>query len=178
MTEDTQHHALQQTILQGYLRQQLNEVQQAASSSQPYNNNANALVPAASVRMPTNAELETFKGQVRAWIELDNTLKKLQAAARERRATKQQLTEKITSFMARFNIEDLSTRDGKIRFKTVMVKPNLSRKALQQRLIEAFPSTHSADELMQRVFVPSPEERVERPTLRRVSVRTSRVDTQ
>lgn len=153
---------LQQKILQGYLKQQLHEVQQPSTST--------ALQ---TVSIPTNEELEAFKAHVRTWIEVDNTLKKLQQATRERRTIKQQLTEKITAFMARFNIEDLSTRDGKIRFKTRQVKAPLSKKTIQQRLLEMYPRAKTAEELTTVVFDTS--ERVERATLRRVTVRPSHV---
>lgn len=161
---------IQQTILQGYLRQQLHEAQQQQHLHPHSQPNGGAMTTAVqNMQIPSNDELEEFKAQVRKWIDMDNTLKKLQNAVRERRDIKKQLTEKITAFMARFNIEDLSTRDGKIRFKVAQVKPPMSRKTIQQRLIEMYPRVNSAEELTTRVF--TVDERVERATLRRVTVR-------
>lgn len=126
---------------------------------------------AALMELPPNASLEEFKAHVRTWMEIDGTIRKLQAAIRDRKQLKKQLAEKILDFMARYNIEDLNTAQGKLRYHVSHVKPSLSKKAIKEKLAEAYPKARSADELVKEVFDNSV--RVERPTLRRVHVRNA-----
>lgn len=121
--------------------------------------------------VPPTALLEEFKTQVRAWIDTDNSIRKLQQALKERRELKKQLTEKLIAFMARYNIEDLNTRDGKLRFKVAHVKPSLSKKDIQDRMVQLFSEARSGEELSKRIFQEM-RQPVERATLRRIQVKT------
>ena len=73
-------------------------------------------------QVPSNEELENFKNQVKQWIEYDNQIVKLKQALKERRRVQDQLTERIGSFMSKYNIEDLNTKHGKIRCKIIDIK--------------------------------------------------------
>lgn len=148
--------AIRQTVLQSYLSQQLQ-----------YSGGGSII----ATDVPTPAVLEEFKTQVRTWIDLDNTIKKLQQALRERRDLKKRLTEKLVAFMARYNIEDLNTREGKLRFKVALVKPSLSQKAIQERMVKLFSEAQSGEDLSRRIFQ---DERpaIERASLRRIQVKT------
>lgn len=90
------------------------------------------------VEVPDAVALENFKQQVRTWVELDSSIKKLQAALKERREYKKLLTQKVLDFMAKFNIEDLNTKEGRLRYNVVYVKPSLSQKVIKSKLLDFF----------------------------------------
>jgi hypothetical protein len=102
--------------------------------------------------LPTPEELEEFKNCVKAWIDMDNNVKKLQQAMRERNAIKKQITEKITNFMSKFNIEDLNTKDGKLRYRVTQVKVTPKPTEIKTKLIEYFSPETTAEELTKKIF--------------------------
>jgi hypothetical protein len=129
---------LKTQILSQYLSQQMSTT--TASSS----TNTNTL--------PNPEELEEFKNCVKAWIEIDNTVKKLQQAMRERNAIKKQITEKITNFMSKFNIEDLNTKEGKLRYRVTQVKVTPKPTEIKTKLVEYFSPETTAEELTKKIF--------------------------
>lgn len=84
--------------------------------------------------LPDSASLDEFKNQVRIWMELDHSIKQLQQLSRERRTFKKLLTEKILTFMARFNIDDLNTKDGRLLYKMTYVRSPLTQTTIRQRV--------------------------------------------
>ena len=56
--------------------------------------------------------LESFKNDVRMWMELDNSIRRLQAAIKERREAKKIINARILDFMSKYKIDDLNTREG------------------------------------------------------------------
>ena len=120
--------------------------------------------------MPDDEALDAFKADVRTWLELDNTIRPMQAGVRERRNAKRSLTTRVLDFMSRYNIEDLSTRDGRLRFQVSYVRAPLSHGAIRTR-IESYYSAPGRDvaaglELSGAVF--GNRERCERTSLRRL----------
>ena len=123
-----------------------------------------------SIELPDQAVLDDFKNQVRMWVEIDNNIRKLKQAARERNAIKKQLTEKILKFMAKYNIEDLNTKDGsRLRYKVSQVKEPLTAQKIKERLEQNINNIHSVDDLHEKVFTTN---KVEKVTLRRLKKRT------
>jgi hypothetical protein len=105
------------------------------------------------IELPDAAILDEFKNHVRAWIEIDNVIRKLQAAVKERNALKKQLTEKILRFMSKYNIEDLNTRDGsKLRYKAGKSTAAPSKAQIKERLMQYYGNVASIDELTEKVF--------------------------
>ena len=165
-----------------YLAQQ----QHAAAPPQPpqaFQNNyedgeGDGTSSGAIVEVPTNEELEDFKNQVRIWLELDNTLRKLKAAVKERQAAKRELTDRILDFMGRYNIEDLNTRDGKLRYKVVSVKEPLTQNVIKSRIKEKIQSG-SVSDTDPDVVVADVFERsgtVKKAVLKRLKRRSARMD--
>ena len=112
------------------------------------------------------ALLEEFKNQVKAWWEIDTSIKRLQIAVRERKKAQTVLSEAILRFMQENNIEDLNTRDGMLRYKSSYVKAPLSQKAIKQKLIEQFNHDERAKEAITRVF--EDRNKIEKVSLRRM----------
>ena len=98
------------------------------------------------------ALLEEFKDNVKQWLELDNQLKRLAAASKERRKKKNDINLKILEFMGKFNIEDLNTKDGIIRYKKTFVKEPLSQKTIKTKLEELFKDDQENFEKIAKIF--------------------------
>lgn len=141
---------LKNQILSNYLSQQMTATSPDTARAQ---------------QLPTPEELEEFKNFVKTWIEVDNSIKKLQQAVRERNAIKKQITEKITSFMGKFNIEDLNTKEGKLRYRVTQVKVTPRPTTIKTKLLEYFSPDTSAEELTRKVF--ESDQIVEKHSLRR-----------
>mgnify|MGYP001435234617 FL=1 len=114
------------------------------------------------------ALLEEFKSHVKDWLELDNQLKRLAAAAKERRKKKNDINLKILEFMGRFNIEDLNTKEGIIRYRKTYVKEPLSQKTIKTKLEELFKDDLDTFEKVQKIF--TEREKIEKASLRRLKL--------
>jgi len=114
------------------------------------------------------ALLEEFKSHVKDWLELDNQLKRLAAACKERRKKKEDINLKILEFMGRFNIEDLNTKEGVIRYKKSYVKGPLSQKIIKNKLEELFKNDQDTFEKVQKIF--TERGKVEKTTLKRINI--------
>lgn len=151
------------SLINNYLNQQL----AAAASGEGHDPNASAGGAVQHIELPDAAILDEFKNHVRAWIEIDNVIRKLQAAVKERNGLKKQLTEKILRFMSKYNIEDLNTKDGsKLRYKVCKSTAAPSKTQIKERLVQYYGNCASIDELTEKVFEKSQRDTV---SLRRLN---------
>ena len=114
------------------------------------------------------ALLEEFKNNVKQWIKLDNQLKRLAAASKERRKKKDEINLSILEFMSKFNIEDLNTKDGIIRYRKTFVKEPLSQKTIKNKLEELFKDDQENFEKIEKIF--TDREKIEKMSLRRLKL--------
>eukprot|EP00873_Tetraselmis_striata_P033778 jgi/Tetstr1/454042/TSEL_040961.t1 len=116
---------------------------------------------------PTAEQLEEFKKTVAAWFQLDDSEKDLKRRASEKRMLKGRLTTGILAFMRRFDIEDLKTRDGNLRFFRREVAKTPPRAVQMQRIVDFFGEDRAdmLETFKTRVFE---AQRVERCGLRRL----------
>lgn len=85
-----------------------------------------------------NEEFIEFKDNVKEWITLDDDIITLQDAIKERKKKKNEITPKIMDYMNRFEINDLNTNNGKLKFtKSLQTKP-LNKTFLISRLGDFF----------------------------------------
>lgn len=123
------------------------------------------------INVPDDAALEEFRANVRTWLELDGVIKRLQAAAKEHKRARKEMTDKVLSFMTMYNVEDLNTRDGRLRYRVSAVASPLGHKKIKERLQGFIEKKFGADasevqkEVDQTIFT---RERVEKPSLRRL----------
>tara|TARA_B100000900_G_scaffold142671_1_gene120948 strand:+ start:8525 stop:9013 length:489 start_codon:yes stop_codon:yes gene_type:complete len=120
------------------------------------------------VETMNEALLEEFKDNVQAWMDLDNQLKRLEAASKQRKTKKKELNEKILDFMAKYNIEDLNTKQGVIRYKKVFVKEPLSQKIIKEKLSDLFRDDQTNYEKIEKIF--TDRGKVEKQSLRRLKL--------
>jgi hypothetical protein len=76
------------------------------------------------------------------------------------------MNEKILDFMARYNIEDLNTKEGIIRYKKTYVKEPLTQKLIKEKLNELFKDSDTNLEKINEIF--NNRGKVEKTSLRRL----------
>ena len=81
---------------------------------------------------------------------------------------KKALNEKILDFMAKYNIEDLNTKQGVIRYKKVFVKEPLSQKIIKEKLSDLFRDDQTNYEKIEKIF--TDRGKVEKQSLRRLKL--------
>lgn len=133
----------------------------------------------AVVEVAPAEELDDFKNQVRLYLEIDNTLKKLKAAVKERLRARRELSARILDFMGRYHIEELNTRDGKLRYRVVNVKEPLTQSVIKERIKDKLESGEAAaapdaDVVIEQVFLR--ECTTKKAVLKRTSKRSARVE--
>jgi CO dehydrogenase/acetyl-CoA synthase beta subunit len=70
--------------------------------------------------------------------------------------------------MGRFNIEDLNTKEGIIRYRKTYVKEPLSQKTIKTKLEELFKNDLDTFEKVQKIF--TEREKIEKTSLRRLKL--------
>lgn len=112
--------------------------------------------------------LEEFKKNVKNWLKLDNDIKRVQLALKGLKEKKNSINEEILNFMKKFNIEDLNTKDGVIRYKTTYVKEPLSQKTIKNKLQEMFENQPEIYEKIEGIF--TNRGKIEKNSLKRVNL--------
>jgi len=117
---------------------------------------------------PDDMELAEFKAQVRMYLEIDNVIKKLEVMCKDRRAYRDQISQRMVQFMTRFNIEDLDTPDGSIRSRVTYVRQPLTQRQIRQNIASYFAEVNpeTGTHLTNAIF--NGRDRVERVSLRRL----------
>lgn len=142
------------------------QVRQEASSTP---NDANQLSIVPVNELPENISIEDFSNLVKKWIELDNWIKKSQEIAKQKRKQKDKLSEVITHYMTRYNIEDLNTSEGKIRCKVRYVKSGVNQKVVKEKIAELLKDDEEqCNTLITKIF--NEREKVEKVSLRRIKI--------
>lgn len=110
--------------------------------------------------------LEDFKNFVKKWLEIDAYIKKAQDVIKEKKKQRNKLSEIITKFMAKYNIEDLNTKEGRIRCKTSYVKKPVSQKEIKEKVTTIVPIDKR--EKLENIFDDRPKEK--KVSLRRLKI--------
>lgn len=115
---------------------------------------------------PSEEDLEMFRQQVSQWLKLDDQVRKLSIAIRERRTQQRSLAERISTFMQTYGYDNLNTQAGRIRTMTRKVRAPLRINDVRQK-IEELGATGpvAATDIITRIFD------AERPTTTRTSLR-------
>lgn len=123
---------------------------------------------AAPEATPSEEELAEFKSQVNEWMKLDDQIRKLNVAVRERRTHQRALSSGIQTFMIKYKYDNLSTQHGNIVSSVRVVKKpvklgdvRIAFAALAQQVPGGDP-----DVLVRQTFE-DPRASVEKKTLRR-----------
>jgi len=125
-----------------------------------------ALVTVNSVE---NVTLEEFKKYVERWLELDNFVRKAQDVIRQKKKARDELSKTIIMFMCKYNIEDLNTKEGRIRCKVATSRAPVSQKVVKQRITDYFGVSEEQKQAIINKIYEEREER-EKVTLRRLKI--------
>ena len=120
---------------------------------------------------PTPEELETFKVHVSEWSKLDEQIKKLSVAIRERRVHQRALSSQIQEFMGKFKYDDLQTRSGRIRHNVRTVPVPLKLSEVRAKILEL--GGDAAEEIVTKIFEDPERPKVEKRSLRRIVPKVS-----
>jgi hypothetical protein len=113
-----------------------------------------------------NEEFLEFKNNVKEWLLLDDDIITLQTAIKDRKVKKNELTPKILDYMERYEINDLNTNNGKIKFtKSLQTKP-LNKQFLISRLGDFFKDFSKGEKAAS--FILENRDKEEKLKLRRV----------
>jgi len=113
-----------------------------------------------------NEEFLEFKNNVKEWLLLDDDIITLQNAIKDRKVKKNELTPKILDYMERYEINDLNTNNGKIKFtKSLQTKP-LNKQFLISRLGDFFKDFSKGEKAAS--FILENRDKEEKLKLRRV----------
>ena len=116
-----------------------------------------------------NMSLDEFKAYVREWLGHDNFIKKAQEVIKEKRKARDKLSEVITAFMVKYQVEDLRTKEGRIRCKVSQVKAPVNQKVVKQRIMDYYGSNENqSKEILEKIY--AERESVEKVSLRRLKV--------
>ncbi len=109
-----------------------------------------------------NDIFESFKSNVKSYINLDDDIKKLEKHIRERKQSKQKISNEILVFMNNNNIEDLSTESGKLKKNIKYSKKPLNKKNLKSKLLEYYKNNElQSDALFKFIDNRDKEEKIE-----------------
>lgn len=117
-------------------------------------------------KTPSEEELDEFRNQVLSWVTLDDQIRKLKIAAKERKKAQTVLSQTIMKFMEEHEIDDLNTQYGKIKFcKKNVIKPvtlNEIRDQLEKN------SDKTAEEIAKELFAEEKRPKTTKAILHRV----------
>jgi hypothetical protein len=122
-----------------------------------------------SVYQDTSISLDDFKVFVKEWMEQDNQIKKMQIMIKEMKAKKQKMGEIIIAFMCKYDIEDLNTKEGRIRCKQTYVNKPVTKKVVKDRLTQLITETrpNMRDDMINQLYA---TEKVPKTSLRRLAI--------
>ena len=70
---------------------------------------------------PTDEELNDFKLKVSEWLKLDDQIRKLNIAIKERKTHQKAIEKNISTFMMKYKYDNLNTQQGQIKCNIRMV---------------------------------------------------------
>jgi len=120
---------------------------------------------------PTAEELEAFKAQVSEWLKLDDQVRKLAVAVRERRVHQRALASNIQTFMVKYGYDNLNTQHGRICAVVRQVRQPLRLTDIRTKILEYQGLT--GEQLIDRIFQDQARPSVQQMSLRRIMPKVS-----
>ena len=117
------------------------------------------------INKPSNEDFDQFKQQVAEWIKIDDQIRKLSIALRERRTHQKALGKKIQEFMIKNKYDNLDTKHGVIQSNVKEVLQQIKLTDIRSK-IEELDETEklSKEQIIERFF------EAERPTVKKQSL--------
>jgi hypothetical protein len=109
---------------------------------------------------------EELVSNIKEWLQVDNELKELQKAAKERRERKKELTNSLVETMKTNEIDCFDVNDGKLIYSKNKVKASLSKKYLLDTIHSYFKNDLNKAKELSEFIINNREEKI-KETLRR-----------
>lgn len=100
--------------------------------------------------IPSEDDLALFRQRVSEWMKMDDTIRKLSIALRERKVHQRAITQKIQEFMSTYGYDNLNTQQGRIQHKVRQVKQPLKIIDVKSKILEY--QNLSGEELVKKIF--------------------------
>lgn len=97
-------------------------------------------------------ELNDFKNKVKKWLSIDTDIDKLQTKIKELKKIKKDIEPEITSFMVNYNISDLNTDKGKIKYNERKTKKPLNKINIRNNLSQVINDDSQIEQAMQLIM--------------------------
>jgi len=107
--------------------------------------------------------VDEFRVMVKEYLNADSFLKRARALCKEKRERRDELAEKIKTFMERYSLEDIKTNEARLRCKKTTVKKTANRQTIRERLEAQGIDTEILDKIFEE-----PAEVSEKTSLRRL----------
>mgnify|MGYP001437393691 CR=1 FL=1 len=101
-------------------------------------------------KQPTEDELQDFKNKMAEWLKMDEQINKLSIAIRERRKLQNALSGYIKDFMFKFNYNDVSINNAKVKARQRETLVPLRVNDIKAKLLEY--KDLKGEELVNKIF--------------------------
>jgi len=120
---------------------------------------------------PTTDEMEVFKTWVTDWFKIDDAIRKLKIAIRERKTLQNVLNNKIEDFMFKYNYNDLNTQNGRLKTNVRNIHKPINIKDVRDIINN---NKHlSGEELLEKIFNKDDRPIIQKKGIKRVIPKVS-----
>jgi hypothetical protein len=120
---------------------------------------------------PTADEMETFKTLVTDWFKIDDAIRKLKIAIRERKTLQNVLNNKIEDFMFKYNYNDLNTQNGRLKTNVRNIHKPINIKDVREIINN---NKHlTGEELLEKIFNKQDRPVIQKKGIKRVIPKVS-----
>ena len=120
---------------------------------------------------PTEEELNEFKSNVVEWFNIDNTIRKLNIALKERKVYQKKLNNTIQDFMFNYKYNDLNTQNGRLKSNIKTIPKPINIKEIKDKIVEY--KDLSGVELLDKIFNMEERPLIEKKIIKRVIPKVS-----
>lgn len=121
---------------------------------------------------PTETELNDFKQQVSEWIKLDDQIRKLNIAIKERKTHQKALEKKVSNFMRKYKYDNLNTQHGQIKCNIRMVNQPIKLSTIKTTILNTNVNPEELINGLRNMFI-TERPKVQKQSLRRIMPKVS-----
>ena len=111
---------------------------------------------------------EILVNNIKEWIQIDNELKELQKASKDRRERKKELTNSLVDIMKDNEIDCFDVNDGKLIYTKNKIKTSLSKKNLLLALQNFYKDDPTQGKIVTDYLMDSREEKIKESIRRKI----------
>lgn len=114
-----------------------------------------------------NSDKSALLESIKAWLQIDNELRELQKASKERREMKKELTNNLVNVMRDNEIDCFDVKDGQLMYKRSVSRGPVNKKLLLTTLSTYLKNNKQAEDLC-TFILDSREEKVRETITRKI----------